>query len=382
MEESNKKNPVELATILQEGIGAYVNHHGLSHIQEKAVKDIVSCRTSELGGHRKACDSCGFVQQAYNSCRNRHCPKCQFVKQEQWVDRLANNLLPCKYYHVVFTIPSELHALFYQNQEKCYDMLFKSATGSLLRAAGNPEFLGAQAGALAVLHTWTQTLSYHPHIHMLVPAGGLSHDGVEWISAGRKFFLPKLVISRIFRGILVRLLKEALEKGALNLSVAFSGFDQLKEQVYRKDWNVYIKKSFGGINSVLKYLGRYTHRVAISNSRLVSFEGSHVSFRYKDNNDKGKRKVMTLETGEFIRRFLQHILPGNFYKIRYVGILASANTKTKKEQCISLIGVQVYLPELEGLNALEVIGITSGKDPLACPKCHKGRMCLMPCEAG
>jgi hypothetical protein len=217
---------------------------------------------------------------------------------------------------------------------------------------------------------------------MLVPAGGLSHDGVEWISAGRKFFLPKLVISRIFRGILVRLLKEALEKGALNLSVAFSGFDQLKEQVYRKDWNVYIKKSFGGINSVLKYLGRYTHRVAISNSRLVSFEGSHVSFRYKDNNDKGKRKVMTLETGEFIRRFLQHILPGNFYKIRYVGILASANTKTKKEQCISLIGVQVYLPELEGLNALEVIGITSGKDPLACPKCHKGRMCLMPCEAG
>ena len=324
----NKPYPLEIADILREGIEKYVQSHNLCTIQEKAVLDICSCRSQEIGGHIHQCDNCGYSQQSYNSCRNRHCPKCQYVKQEQWVDKLAHTLIPGKYYHVVFTIPKQLHGLFYLNQRVCYNILFGSSSQALQKAGCNPRFLGAQTGALSVLHTWTQTLCYHPHIHMLVPAGGLSDDSMEWKNTGKKFFLPGKVLSRIFRGIMVRHLKEALEKGKIKLPETISCFDKLKDYLYQKDWNVYLKKSFGGINSVLKYLGRYTHRVAISNSRLISFSGQEVSFWYKDNKDKGKRKIMTLETIEFIRRFLQHILPNNFYKIRYIGILAMANSKT------------------------------------------------------
>jgi hypothetical protein len=370
----NKPYPLEMADILREGIEKYVQSHKLCSIQEKAVLDICSCRSKEIGGHIHQCDSCGYSHQSYNSCRNRHCPKCQYVKQEQWVDKLANTLIPGKYYHVVFTIPKQLHGLFYLNQRVCYNILFGASSQALQKVGSNPGFLGAQTGALSVLHTWTQTLCYHPHIHMLVPAGGLSDDGMEWKSTGKKFFLPGKVLSRIFRGIMFRLLKEALEKGKIKLPETISCFDQLKDHLYQKDWNVYLKKSFGGINSVLKYLGRYTHRVAISNSRLISFSGQEVSFWYKDNKDKGKRKIMTLETSEFIRRFLQHILPNNFYKIRYIGILAMVNSKTKKEQCLALIGTQMYLPVMEGLNAMEVVGVIKQTDPFACPRCREGKM--------
>lgn len=370
----NKPHPLEMANILREGIGQYLQNHKLCPVQEKAVIDICNCRSKEMGAHILQCNNCGYSQQSYNSCRNRHCPKCQYVKQEQWIDKLANTLIPGKYYHVVFTIPKELHSLFYLNQNICYDILFKASSQALQKAGSNPEFLGAQTGALSVLHTWTQTLCYHPHIHMLVPAGGLSDDGMEWKSVRKKFFLPKKALSRIFRGVMVRLLKESLEKGEIKLPGSISCFDRLKDNLYKKDWNVYLKKSFGGINSVLKYLGRYTHKVAIANSRLISFSGQKVSFWYKDNKDKGKRKIMTLETIEFIRRFLQHILPNNFYKIRYIGILAMANSKTKKEQSIALIGIQMYLPVTEGLNAMEVIGVINQTDPFACPKCREGIM--------
>lgn len=370
----NKPHPLEIADILKEGTGVYLQSHKLCPVQEKAIQDICNCRTKELNGHLWQCNSCGYSLQSYNSCRNRHCPKCQYVKQEQWIDKLSNTLIPGKYYHVVFTIPKELHSVFYLNQKICYDILFKAPSYALQKAGSNPEFLGAQTGALSVLHTWTQTLCYHPHIHMLVPAGGLSDDGMEWKSIRKKFFIPKKVLSRIYRGIMVRLLKEGLEKNEIKLTGDMPCFDRIKDNLYKKDWNVNLEKSLGGINSVLKYLGRYTHRVAISNSRLVSFTGKEVSFWYKDNRDKGKRKIMTLTTNEFIRRFLQHILPNNFYKIRYHGILAMANSKTKKEQCLSLIGIQMYLPATEGLNAPEVIGIIKQTDLFTCPKCGKGIM--------
>jgi hypothetical protein len=382
MEDKNKTQAIELSDILQKGIDSYMEGHTLVPVQQKAVDSIISCRTSKLGGHSKTCNNCGFVKQAYNSCRNRHCPKCQFVKQEQWVDKLAHNLLPCKYYHVVFTVPKELHTTLYLNQKKCYTLLFKAASQALLKAAANPEHLGAQAGALAILHTWTQTLCFHPHIHMLVPAGGLSEDGVEWVRTSKKFFLPQKVLASIFRGILVRLIKEGLEKGEIKLPENIEKFDTLKTGAYKKDWNVYIKKPFRGVNSVLKYLARYTHRVAISNSRFVEFTGEHVTFRYTDNKDKGKRKIMKLETNEFIRRYLQHILPANFYKIRYIGILANINSKAKKEQCLSIIGIQNYLPQLEGLTAIETMGIFKLEDMLLCPECKKGKMCLLPKESG
>ncbi len=344
--------------------------------------DICNCRSKELGGHIHQCNQCGYSQQSYNSCRNRHCPKCQYVKQEQWVDKLANNLIPCKYFHVVFTIPNELHNIFYINQKICYDILFKAASQALQKAGSNPTFLGAQTGALSVLHTWTQTLCYHPHIHMLVPAGGLTDDGMEWKSSRKKFFLPAKVISRIFRGITIKLLGESLSKNEIKLPERNFCFEELKENLYQKDWNVCLKKAFGGVSSVLKYLARYTHRVAISNSRLISVTEDIVSFWYKDNKDKGRRKVMTLKSDEFIRRFLQHVLPHNFYKIRYVGILAMINTKTKKQQCLSLLEIETYFPILEGLNAKEVIETITKKDLLYCPVCNKGIMKIIHKASG
>lgn len=355
MKDVNARGSIELSMILQEGIEKYKRKYFLNNEQSKVVKDIIACRTNELGGHVKTCNNCGYSHQAYNSCRNRHCPKCQFTKQEQWLDKLANNLLPCKYYHVVFTVPKELHSVIYMNPELCYSILFKASSQALLCAANNPDFLGAQTGALAVLHTWTQTLCFHPHIHMLVPAGGLSEDGMEWKYSRRKFFLPRLALSRMFRGALIKLIKEGLDKGRLRMPESILDFSQFKNQLYQKDWNVYLEKSFGGINSVLKYLARYTHKVAISNSRLISCSDNEVLFWYKDNKDKGRRKVMTLEIVEFIRRYLQHILPNNFYKIRYIGILASANSKTKKAQCIILLNARTYMPIMEGLNTMEVI---------------------------
>ena len=370
----NTRQEVELGAILQMGIKSYRKANRLSFEQEKAVESIISCRTKKLGGHVKRCTSCGFNQQAYNSCRNRHCPKCQFVKQEQWADKLAHNLLPCKYFHVVFTLPEELRGLVFYNKEVCYSLLFKASSGALLQATSNPDFLGAQSGALAVLHTWTQTLLFHPHIHMLVPAGGLSEDGMEWKSSRKKFFLPAKVLSRIFRGTMVKLLEGAVEEGTINLPHTIPVFSELKDKLYKKDWNVHLEKAFRGVNSVLKYLGRYTHRVAIANSRLVSISESNVSFRYKDNKDRGRKKVMTLQTNEFIRRFLQHVLPRNFYKIRYIGILAPVNSKTKKEQCLALIGKETYIPVLEGLNAMEVVEAIKQSDPFICPKCRKGGM--------
>jgi hypothetical protein len=373
-EKENRIYPLELADILREGIDRYGQKYTFCYVQEKAVLDICNCRSKEAGGHIQQCNQCGYYKQSYNSCRNRHCPKCQYVKQEQWVDKLANTLIPAKYFHLVFTIPKELHGLFYINQRIGYNILFKASSLAFQKAGSNPQFLGAQTGALAVLHTWTQTLCYHPHIHMLAPAGGLSDDGIEWKNVKNKFFLPTKVLSRIFRGVIVRLLEESLSKGEIKLPERTLCFDKLKNHLYLKDWNVYLKKSFRGINSVLKYLGRYTHRVAISNSRLISFSEDKVSFWYKDNKDKGKRKVMALESDEFIRRFLQHILPDNFYKIRYIGILAMANAKTKKEQCISLIDIQMFLPIMEGLNAMEILGILTKKDFISCPKCQQGIM--------
>jgi hypothetical protein len=374
MNNINTRQPVELGDILREAMETYP--YKLDKEQHNAVESIMTCRTRELGGHEKTCTQCGFTQQAYNSCRNRHCPKCQYIKQAQWVDKLAGNLIPGRYFHVVFTLPHELLPIFKRNKRVCYNMLFKACSQALLKTAKNIDFLGAQAGAVAILHTWTQTLTYHPHIHMIVPAGGLSEDGMEWKASKKKFFLPAAVLSKIFRGILVKLLEEAIKRRNIILPDNMPGFTEIKKQLYNKNWNVYLKKAFRGVNSVLKYLGQYMHRVAISNNRLLEATDNTVTFRYKDNRTNGTIKAMKLDIHEFIRRFLQHILPCNFYKIRYIGILAIANTMSKKAQSLSLIGINTYLPGLEGLNAIDVMEILIKPDVLACPKCKKGRMTL------
>lgn len=370
----NKQHRIELADILEACQDKLEEACNLCAGQKKAIKDITSCRTAAKGGHISYCTDCSHQEQSYNSCRNRHCPKCMFIKQEQWVDKLKGRLIPGRYFHIIFTLPSQLRPLFYINQRKCYDILFHSAKEALLKSGRNYQFLGADVGAVAVLHTWGQNLSYHPHIHMLVPAGGLSEDGIEWIPAPKKFFVPQQALSAIYRGVMIKAIEQGVNKGQLVLPKAIVSFKQLKSQLYKKKWNVKAKKAFGGINSVLQYLGRYIHRVAISNSRLKSMENGKVKFSFKNNRNHGLKETMELGLVEFSRRFLQHILPSGFYKIRYIGILATKHIHTKREQAIILIGKTIWLPVLEGLDAYEIVKMLTGKDPLLCPVCKKGKM--------
>ena len=274
-------------------------------------------------------------------------------------------------------MPEFLKRLFYLNQRQCYNLLFKASAAAIEKAAANPDFLGAQSGCLSVLHTWGQSLNYHPHIHALVPAGGLDADGMQWLKAHKKFFVPVQVLSKIYRGVFVRLLIKALKEEQFTIpekdKAFFKDTKTVKEKCYARLWHLHIKKTFRGGNQVVSYLGRYTHRVAISNSRILSVDQQKVSFKWKDYRD-GRWKVMSLDCVCFIRRFMQHILPAGYYKIRYFGLLASANSKTKMAQCFALLsaapGASLYL----GLPVYDVLRMITGKDLASCPCCGKGRM--------
>lgn len=369
---TNKRYPIDLSGIFRAYGGDFLKNHTLCLDQQKAFRAISQCRTASLGGHVDQCNRCKHTRIAYNSCRNRHCNKCQYVKQIQWVDQLESRLPICGYYHAVFTIPASLHGLFYLNQRLCYHILFKASSEALMQVARSPQHLGAETGAVAVLHTWGQALTYHPHVHMLIPAGGLSSDGAEWIGSGRKFFLPVRVLSKIFRAIMWHML--AREANKLRLPQVIGGIHGLKQQVYKKDWNVYLKKPIAGPKGVVRYLGRYTHRVAISNSRLLSMEGDKVTFSWKDYRKRlPTKQLLTLKADDFINRFMHHVLPGGFYKIRYYGLLASVN-KDKLEKCYSLLGKSLHTTLFKGLSASTVWGILQGKDLNKCTECGKGMM--------
>lgn len=320
---------IELQDIFRRYAGEYIKSRKLAPVQLKAIRDIISCRTNVLGAHIDRCDECGFEKISYNSCRNRHCPKCQAFAKEDWLNRQKQNLLGCPYFHIVFTVPSELNMIFYQNQRQMYSLLFKAASETLLELCADKKYLGAKPGITAVLHTWGQNLSYHPHLHCIVTGGGLT-DLNSWIGSSKKFFLPVKVLSRKFRGKFLHYLKQ--ENLSLNGSADYlnnpSDFDRLLAKLYKTDWVLYCKPPFGGAEKVIEYLGRYTHRVAISNNRILSDKDGDISFKWKDYRDGNKQKIMTLSANEFIRRFLLHILPPGFRKIRHFGIFASRN-KTK-----------------------------------------------------
>lgn len=373
---SNIRNTIELADIFSRRSNDFMSNNNLCSIQAKAYSDILNCRTSKLGGHKNQCSECNYSKQSYNSCRNRHCPKCQFIKKAQWVDQLAGNLPPVKHFHIVFTIPSCLHELFYSNQAKAYDLLFKAASRTLLQVAQNTKYLGAKAGAVAVLHTWGQTLTYHPHVHVIVPAGGLSEDQTEWIPSSKKFFVPVKVLSAIFRGLLWKSIEKGIQQGELKTNPK-SSIQQLKNQCYKSNWVVYSEKPFAKPDNLIQYLGNYTHRVAISNQRIIKQEDGKVYFKYKDNKNGGLQRIMSLEKDLFIKRFLQHILPSGFCKIRYYGFMALRNLKKHISQCFSLLENKGYLPVLKGLNAFEVLQNITNKDPFCCPRCKNGRMMLV-----
>lgn len=299
------------------------------------MRHLIACRTAKLGGHVDSCDACGYRRISYNSCRNRHCPKCQLAKQHEWVEMRLAQLLPVPYFHVVFTLPEQLQPLTLKNQQLIYGLLFQAASQTLLQLARDPQRLGGQIGVTAVLHTWSQNLLFHPHLHCVVTGGGLSPDGERWNSTSQHFLLPVLVLGSLFRGKFLAALKQAYQAGRLSLRGSVSHlacpqqFQQLLKCLYQQRWIVYAKPPFGGPATVYRYLGRYTHRVAISNHRLLAFEDGRVRFLYKDYADQSRQKQLTVPAEEFIRRFLLHVLPARFVRIRHYGLYASRNVATR-----------------------------------------------------
>jgi len=377
---------LEVADIIRAHGAAFLDASGaaLSAGQRHVLEDLADCRTAALGGHVEACDRCGHQQIAYNSCRNRHCPKCQATAAAQWLEAQAADLLPVAYFHVVFTLPAGLGPIALQNPRVVYGILFRAAAETLLQVAADPKHLGAEIGFLAVLHTWGQTLQHHPHVHCVVPGGGLSPDGSRWIACRPDFFLPVRVLSRVFRGKFLEGLHAAFDRGKLAFHGRLSALadpgrfhDRLRAAA-RTEWVVYAKPPFGGPEAVLKYLARYTHRVAISNSRLIELKDGRVSFRSKDYARGGRERTTILEAPEFLRRFLQHVLPSGFVRIRHYGFLANRHRQEKVALCRALLGVR-STPEalLPGISAPPDGTIRDRSRTSVCPACGEGRLVII-----
>ncbi len=360
---------LEVADIVRAAGDAFIERSrkwiGWKHV--KVLLAIARCRTAALGGHLDECTRCGHRAISYNSCRNRHCPKCQSGARECWLEKRRQELLPTSYVHMVFTLPRHLAPLVLQNKKVIYDLLFRTSAETLLEVARDPQHLGAEIGFFSVLHTWSQKLDLHPHVHCVVPAGGLSADHTHWIKPRYDFFLPVEVLSRVFRGKFHEALKRAFHDGKLNFHGDLKFLAQPKtfaawlRPLFRKDWVVYAKRPFGGPQHVLRYLGRYTHRVAISNHRLVSFADGKVTFRWRDSAHNNEQKLLTLAVDEFLRRFLLHLLPQGFVRIRNFGFLANRRRATTLPLCFQLLG---STPQTE-----QEVSTASPSDLWTCPKC-------------
>ncbi len=336
---------LEVAEVLRRHGETYRQVHAehLGRTEHRVMGAIAACRTAALGGHAEFCQDCGLVRCAYNSCRNRHCPKCQGLARAEWLADRQAELLPVPYFHVVFTVPAQIAAIAFQNKATVYAILFRAAAETLRTIAADPRHLGAEIGVVAVMHSWGQTLQHHPHIHCLVPGGGLSSDGTRWIACRPGFFLPVQVLSQLFRRLFLEQLQASFSDlsffGALAPLTDQAVFHRALAKLQRIDWVVYAKRPFAGPEQVLSYLGRYTHRVAIANSRLIALADGQVSFRWNDYRHHGKSKVMTLTADEFIRRFLLHTLPGGFHRIRHYGFLANGHRAAKLTRCRQLLRV-------------------------------------------
>ena len=360
----------EAADVFRRHGDAYRRAHDgrLGRVERRVMSAIELCRTAVLGGHTVACADCGLVRCAYNSCRNRHCPKCQGQARAEWLAARQAELLPVPYFHVVFTLPAAVAEIAFHNKATVYAILFRTAAETLRTIAADPKHLGAETGLVAVLHTWGQNLHHHPHIHCIVPGGGPSLDHTRWVTCRRGFFLPVRVLSRLFRRLFLDELRTAFTAGELGffgeLAVLAepAAFARHLRDLRRVEWVVYAKPPFGGPDQVLAYLGRYTHRVAISNARLVSVTDEHIAFRWKDYRHDGKAKVMTLEPFEFIRRFLLHALPDGFHRIRHYGFLANGHRTAKLAFCRSLLDMPSPSPE-------QVEDIALPPAPERCPCC-------------
>ncbi len=373
---------VELAEVFARHGAAYQATHRLVPVQYRAMRAIENCRTEALGGHVERCNACGALRYHYHSCRNRHCPKCQTLAKERWLAARRAELLPVPYFHLVFTLPHELNALAQGNPRALYGLLFQAVSDTLIEFGANPRWLGGAIAATLVLHTWGQNLGQHPHLHALIAAGALAPDG-HWITSRRGFLFPVKALSPVFRGKFLAGLKQLFSGGTLKLAGSSAPLADLPARcrlfntLYEKPWVVYAKRPFGGPQQVLDYLGRYTHRVALSNSRLVSLTDTEVRFRYKDYAHGNRRKVLALEPPEFIRRFLLHVLPQRFMRIRHYGILANRAKREKLAQARNALDYQPapQPPEPESVAAfwLRVASL----DIHQCPHCKTGRMLVI-----
>jgi len=341
---------VEVADIIRAAGAAFFDgSKWLTWFQVKVLTAILYCRTAVLGGHVDACSRCGYQAISYNSCRNRHCPKCQANARDRWLDARCRDLLPVPYVHVVFTLPHQLAPLALQNKPEIYSLLFRASAETLLQIAADPKHLGAEIGFFSILHTWNQQLLHHPHIHCVVPAGGLSPDHCRWIPAANNFFLPVKVLGRVFRGKFVAGLRRLHAEhklgfhGKLIPLQSRKTFSAMLRSLFRTDWVVYSKRPFAGAEHALHYLGCYTHRIAISNHRLVSLQDGRISFRWRDSAHKNKKRIMSLAVEEFLRRFLLHVLPRRFVRIRYFGFFANRNRAECVPLCFELLPTSTSL---------------------------------------
>lgn len=370
---------LELAEIFRRHGATYRTGHRTTGNQIRIIQAIETCRTAVMGGHLQACDRCGGLVHHYHSCRNRHCPKCQTLAKERWVEARQSELLATRYDHVVFTLPHDLNPLVWGNPRQLYGLLFKAAADTLLTFGRDPRWIGGEIGITLVLHTWSQNLGQHVHVHGLVTAGGLSPDGQSWLCAKKRFLFPVRALSKVFRGKYLDLLARARRRGEIAFGGSTQGladdraFAELLASLQQSDWVVYAKPPFAGPQQVIAYLGRYTHRIAISNERLVALDDERVSFRWRDYRDGAKLKVMSLEATEFIRRFLLHVLPSGFMRIRHYGIFANRHRRNKLACCRELLDQPE--PARQARESVEdMMERLTGRDILACPHCREGRL--------
>ena len=359
----------ELADIFRRYGESYQRTHRISSSQQKVMRAVSVCRTQELGGHLDRCDACGFERPAYNSCRNRHCPKCQALAKARWLEKQTSELLPVGYFHLVFTLPHELNGLILGHKKIVLALLFKAVSKTLLEF-GQTRLKGT-LGIVAVLHTWDQTLKDHFHLHCLVPAGALSFDQSRWIAARKNFLFPVKALSRVFRGKFLGLLLPHIERAKLQIK------NEEVKNAGEKNWIVYAKKPFGSPQTVLDYLGRYTHRVALSNDRILQVENGKVILSYRDRKDGDQKKIMTLDAQEFIRRFLLHVLPDGFMRIRHFGFLANRSKKQALAQCRKLLDLDSALPLGSSQPANALLLKLTGVDLSRCPCCYEGTMIMV-----
>lgn len=370
MTQSSSQPSVELADVFRMHAENYCKQHTLIPEQHKVVHAILNCRTEALGGHVYACDNCEHLQIAYNSCRNRHCPKCQSLRTSKWLEDRRKELLPVHYFHLVFTLPHELNHLISYNKKAMYDLLFQSAWKTLKTLGADPKRLDGLMGMLAVLHTWGQNLLSHNHLHCIVPGGALT-DKLKWVPSKKNFLFPVKVISKLFRGFYVSGVRLLHKNNKLKLPNT-QDINALLDKLMSKEWVTYAKEPFGGPEKLLDYLGRYTHKMAISNHRILACDKNSVTFKWRDYSDNNKVKVMKLQPDEFIRRFLSHVVPKGFMRIRFFGFLANAC----KAKNIKIIREQLaYEPPVqEKKSTQEIMLALTGTDISICPHCHKGQL--------